>query len=63
MRAEFDKHGFLLTAAVSAGFKTIDKAYDVPTLAETLDFINLMSYDYHGWYLKSSDIRADWRSG
>jgi GH18 family chitinase len=25
------------------------KAYDVPTLAETLDYINLMSYDYHGW--------------
>jgi hypothetical protein len=25
MRAEFDRHGFLLTAAVSAGFKTIDK--------------------------------------
>ena len=51
MRAAFDEHNFLLTAAVSAGFKTIDKAYDVPTMAETLDFINLMSYDYHGWYL------------
>jgi chitinase len=50
MRSEFNKHGFLLTAAVSAGFSTIDKAYDVPTMAETLDFINLMSYDYHGWY-------------
>ena len=49
MRSEFDQHNFLLTAAVSAGFQTIDKAYDVPTMAETLDFINLMSYDYHGW--------------
>jgi GH18 family chitinase len=49
MRAAFDEHNFLLTAAVSAGFQTIDKAYDVPTMAETLDFINLMSYDYHGW--------------
>ncbi len=49
MRAEFDKHDLLLTAAVSAGKSTIDQAYDVPVMAETLHFINLMSYDYHGW--------------
>ena len=49
MRAEFDKKGLLLTAAVSAGKKTIDKAYDVPVMSETLDFINVMTYDFHGW--------------
>ena len=50
LRAAFEPHNFLLTAAVSAGAYTIDKGYDVPVMAETLDFINLMSYDYHGWY-------------
>jgi chitinase len=50
MRVEFDKHGLMMTAAVSAGQKTIDKAYDIPTMAETLDIISVMSYDYHGWW-------------
>ena len=49
MRAEFDKHGLEMTAAVSANENTINKGYDVPVMAETLDYINLMSYDYHGW--------------
>ena len=49
MRPLFDKHGLLLTAAVSAGKSTIDKAYDVPVMSRTLDFINVMSYDFHGW--------------
>ena len=39
----------LLTAAVAAGRNTIDQAYDVEAMAETLDFINVMTYDYHGW--------------
>ena len=50
MRSEFDKHNLMITAAVSASYSTIDYGYDVATMAETLDFINLMSYDYHGWY-------------
>ncbi len=49
MRAEFDRHGLLMTAAVAASKYTIDLGYDVPAMAETLDLINLMSYDYHGW--------------
>ena len=49
MRPVFDEHGLLITAAVSAGKNTVDKAYDVPTMSETLDFINIMSYDFHGW--------------
>lgn len=38
----------LLTAAVAAGFATIDKAYEVDRIANHLDFINLMAYDFHG---------------
>lgn len=49
MRPKFDEHGLLITAAVSAGRYTIDKAYDVQTMSQTLDLISVMTYDFHGW--------------
>ena len=48
MSTAFKNHGFLLSAAVSAGKNTIAKAYDIPVLGECLDFINVMTYDMHG---------------
>ena len=53
LRSAFDmverEKPLLITAAVSAGKETIDKAYPVTEMAEVLDFIGVMSYDYHGW--------------
>lgn len=48
LRAAFDSHGLLLTSAVSAGKERIDLAYDVPGIMESVDWINLMTYDFHG---------------
>ncbi|XP_049812393.1 acidic mammalian chitinase-like isoform X1 [Schistocerca nitens] len=48
LRREFDKHGYLLTAAVGVGRYLVGTAYDVPQLCRYLDFINLMAYDLHG---------------
>ncbi|CAG2115208.1 unnamed protein product [Medioppia subpectinata] len=48
LRAALKPHNYLLTAAVSAGKATIDVAYDVKQLDQLLDFINIMSYDFHG---------------
>ncbi|XP_074647503.1 acidic mammalian chitinase-like [Tubulanus polymorphus] len=47
LRDAFDKHDppLLVTAAVAAGKDTIEKAYDIPSLAKSLHFINLMAYD------------------
>ncbi|KAL5018332.1 hypothetical protein ScPMuIL_004054 [Solemya velum] len=54
-RAVFDEEAhvtgkprLLLTAAVAAGKRTVDDAYDVPEISKHLDFINLMTYDFHG---------------
>ncbi|KAF7655579.1 hypothetical protein LDENG_00054070 [Lucifuga dentata] len=38
----------MLTAAVSAGKGTIDAGYEIAKIAKHLDFINVMTYDFHG---------------
>ncbi|KAI9552834.1 hypothetical protein GHT06_020716 [Daphnia sinensis] len=46
LKNAFSPYGFLLSAAVSAS--SIDAGYDVPQMSQNLNFINLMSYDFHG---------------
>ncbi|XP_076330487.1 putative chitinase 10 [Tachypleus tridentatus] len=48
MKQAFSPHGLLLTAAVSAGVKTIETAYDIPKVSQYLDIVNIMTYDFHG---------------
>lgn len=38
----------LLTAAVSAGAEVVRTGYDIPAIGAYVDFINVMSYDFHG---------------
>nr|XP_057911281.1 acidic mammalian chitinase-like isoform X2 [Doryrhamphus excisus] len=42
------KPQLMLTAAVSAGKRTIDAGYEISAIAKYLDFINVMTYDFHG---------------
>jgi len=51
LRSAFDANKgrrLLLSAAVSAGKANIDKAYDVAAMSPHMDFINVMTYDFHG---------------
>ncbi|CAF1091515.1 unnamed protein product, partial [Brachionus calyciflorus] len=48
LKAKFTSNNLLLTAAVAAGKSNIDLAYNVVDLADHLDFLNVMTYDYYG---------------
>ena len=52
--ASTERPRLLLTAAVSAGKKTIDKAYEVEKIGQILDLINLMAYDLRGKWEKKT---------
>ncbi|XP_048205920.1 chitinase-3-like protein 2 [Perognathus longimembris pacificus] len=42
------KTRLLLTAGVTSGRQMIDSSYQIKKLAEDVDFINLLSFDFHG---------------
>ncbi|CAH0715007.1 unnamed protein product, partial [Brenthis ino] len=48
LREEFEKHGLILTAAVSSVKDAASLSYDIPTIVQYLDFVNIMTYDMHG---------------
>lgn len=61
-KKEFYRSGrnLTLSAAVASPVAIIDESYNVPEIAEHVDFINLMSYDYHYyvWYLPLTGLNA-----
>uniref|UniRef100_A0A2P2HXD2 Chitinase 3 n=1 Tax=Hirondellea gigas TaxID=1518452 RepID=A0A2P2HXD2_9CRUS len=48
LRTVFDNYNLTLSIAMGAGKKHIKSAYDFSVLCEHLDFINVMTYDFHG---------------
>ena len=44
------KPRLMLTAAVAAGKKVIETAYEISKLADILDFVSVMAYDLHGYW-------------
>nr|AMT75074.1 chitinase Cht10 [Locusta migratoria] len=52
LRAAFNPKGWLLTSAVSPSKAVVDAGYDVPTLSQNLDWIAVMTYDFHGQWDK-----------
>lgn len=59
LRKEFDQQEPRLTLAVAfSGYKeVIDRAYEVREISEMVDFISVMTYDYHGaWEAKTGHL-------
>ncbi|XP_046753665.1 probable chitinase 2 [Diprion similis] len=48
LRARFDEHNLILTAAVAAAEVSASLSYNIPSISKYLDFINIMTYDFHG---------------
>lgn len=54
----FQPKGYVLSASVSANKTRIDVSYDVFTLSKYLDFINLITYDFHGAFVERTAPNA-----
>lgn len=54
LSAAFKPRGLLVTAAVSPSNKVMDEGYDIPALSRYLDYISVMTYDYHGQWDKQT---------
>lgn len=48
LRAQLPSPKFLLSMAIGSDPRTYGSGFDVPSLAPILDFINVMTYDFHG---------------
>lgn len=59
LRSEFDKQEsrLILAVAISGYKEVIDVAYDLVSLGKNLDFMSVMTYDYHGhWERKTGHV-------
>ncbi|GLV44511.1 Chitinase 10 [Carabus blaptoides fortunei] len=57
LHAAFKPKGYLLSAATSPSKTVIDAGYDVPALAKNLDWVAVMTYDFHGqWDKKTGHV-------
>ena len=50
MSAMLKPRGKIFSAALSPAKKTVESAYDLPFIIQHFDFLNVMTYDYHGWF-------------
>ncbi|XP_058054145.1 acidic mammalian chitinase [Anopheles bellator] len=58
MREAFDRHGLLLTAAVASVEFSAGLSYDIPRIAKSFHFLNVMVYDMHGAWENHAGINA-----
>ncbi|XP_015597483.1 probable chitinase 2 [Cephus cinctus] len=47
LKNAFERHGLLLTAAISGDRNSMQTSYDIPEISKYLDYIHVMAYDYH----------------
>ncbi|KOB72451.1 Chitinase [Operophtera brumata] len=63
LKAAFEPHQYLLTAAFGAGKSTMEAAYDLAKINRYLDYLHLLAFDYHGAWDGSVGSNAPLRGG
>lgn len=58
LRQEFDKHGYLLSAAVAAAESSASQSYLINQIFQYVHFINLMTYDFNGSWNNFAGLNA-----
>ncbi|XP_055626838.1 chitinase-3-like protein 1 [Toxorhynchites rutilus septentrionalis] len=48
LKHRLSKHNLILTAAVAAAESSASQSYDIPGMSKYLDYIFVMTYDFHG---------------
>lgn len=48
IKISFNSYGFILSIAVAPDRWRAEQFYDIPRISKAVDFINLMTYDFHG---------------
>lgn len=64
LRKEFEKQSpaLVLAAAISGYKEVIEVAYDLNGLGKALDFMSVMTYDYHGaWEAQTGHVSPLYR--
>ena len=56
------KERLLIIAAVAAGYAFVAQAYEIPEIAKSLDWINLMAYEFHGSWERETGIHVPFRA-
>ena len=60
--AEAGRERLLIIAAVAAGYAFVAQAYEIPEIAKSLDWINLMAYEFHGSWERETGIHVPFRA-
>ncbi|KOX77106.1 Chitotriosidase-1 [Melipona quadrifasciata] len=58
LREEFNKYGYVLSAAVGAAEMSASQSYLISEMSQYPHFINLMAYDFHGSWENVAEINA-----
>ncbi|XP_015788128.1 endochitinase [Tetranychus urticae] len=58
LRTEFDKHHYILSAAVPATEYYVKQGYSIQNLTKYLDQIHIMTYDLRGTWSGSADVHS-----